>query len=256
MSTDHDNLTSGAGDPQRAQVQPQQQAAPSSQSGQTPGAPGQSSFHNPYQAAPTAAAPAGPPSPPVQPGTPRPTGAVAGRVTAGVSRTTIAAIAGGAVLVVIGAVVIVLVAVAFSAEDSASGGDGSLSGEWSENSPGALVDGTEDCYDTTFTLTFNGSDREVDGASCDLAVGTVLDATRVDFIGDAGWAANIRDILTEGASSTVLSTSWSVTVGVSDEIGGSDYTLYYLDTSAGMSVEVESFGSVAAARLAAEDLGM
>lgn len=153
-------------------------------------------------------------------------------------------------------VVIVLVTVAFSSEDSASGGDGSLSGEWSESSPDALVDGTEDCYDTTFTLTFNGSDREVDGASCDLAAGTVLDATRVDFIGDAGWAANIRDTLTTGAGSTVLSTSGSVTVGVSDEIGGSDYTLYYLDSSIGMSVEVESFGSVAAARHAADDLGM
>ena len=43
---------------------------------------------------------------------------------------------------------------------------------------------------------------------------------------------------------------------VGDEIGGSDYTLYYLDSSIGMSVEVESFGSVAAARHAADDLGM
>lgn len=224
---------------------------------------------------PVAAAPAAPPAPPTPPRPPRPgTGVPSGPFpgpgpagttttvvsqTSRISTTMIAGIAGGVILTV---TVVVVLVVVFIRSFGGSPSDGSLPGEWRDAAPDALVDSSGDCHDATFTLRYRDdhqdvSGKQVDGYSCDIDGDAPLDGARVDYVTDSGWVDFLSDMLDDGDDgSAVFGRSGGVTVGASNMANGSSYTLYHLDSSAGRSIEVESFASLSDARTAAEMLGM
>lgn len=179
--------------------------------------------------------------------------------TSRISTTMIAGIAGGVILTV---TVVVILVVVFIRSFGGSPSDGSLPGEWSDAAPAALVDSSGDCHDATFTLRYRDdhqdvSGKQVDGYSCDIDGDTPLDGTRADYVTDSGWVDFLSDLLDDGDDgSVVFGRSGGVTVGASNMANGSSYTLYHLDSSAGTSIEVESFTSLSEARTAAEMLGM
>ncbi|AGP29973.1 hypothetical protein [Corynebacterium terpenotabidum] len=140
-------------------------------------------------------------------------------------------------------------------------GDGSLSSQWSSLIPSTITSHLEYCYDTTFNVNYvdgSGEPFEVDGASCYTVGAEPLGYQRVDILANTDRLTYLQSALAgneAGVSGRIFAESGTVTVGISD-VESTGPTLYYLDSSTSLSVEVIEFDDESEARAAAEEMGM
>jgi hypothetical protein len=146
-----------------------------------------------------------------------------------------------------------------SGEESA--GDGSLDDQWKSIVPASLNDYLGKCEKTSFQVNYvdgdSGSDN-VDGSTCYMWE-TNNDEHQVDILTNDSRVGYLTGVLNgdeDGADGEVFNQKDSVTVGASDVESYGDQTLYYVDSSNGLSVEIMGFNDVEAARTAAGDLGL
>lgn len=149
-----------------------------------------------------------------------------------------------------------------TSEDSGSGSSGGngLSPQWAALVPSGIADHLEDCYDTSFNVHYVDEDSgafEVDGSTC-YATGTALDDQQVDILSNDERVSYLKDAVAgnQGASTArVFKQDGSVTVGIAN-VESTDPTLYYLDSSSDLSVEIMTFTDAESAQAAAQELGI
>lgn len=146
-------------------------------------------------------------------------------------------------------------------DSSALGGDNSLSSRWASIVPVSINDHLEGCTDTSFRMNdVNDPDRElsVDGATCHMTGSSPLGGQRVDILAHPDRIVYLEDALNgvqPGANGSVFTHDGSITVGISD-VESSGQTLYYMDESSDLAVEIIDFPSEGEARTAAQELGI
>lgn len=173
----------------------------------------------------------------------------------GVGRTV--AIILGTVAVVVVALIVLLIAL--PDDDDGDGSGQPLDSRWAALVTPTIADHVHNCQGHSYELDNLGTRTTTDGILCATTGGAGLGSQDAEFLTDSRRVEYLREVLdgtlASGAHREVFRNEGNVRVGTSDA-EGDGYTLYYLDSSRNLSLEIVSFPDAGTARAAAGEMGM